>query len=144
MNNGIIFSPEYQKINAFKLWCWRIPLRIPWTTRRSKKSILKELKPEYSLEGVMLKLKLQYHGHLMGRAESLDKKPWGWERSKTRGGGDDRGWDGWMASPTQWTWVWANSRIYWRTGLKDSLTVTRELQLQTIKQHYYKLEARMN
>ena len=58
---------------AFELWCWRRLLRVPWTTRRSNQSILKEINPEYSLEGLMLRLKLQYFGHLMGRANSLEK-----------------------------------------------------------------------
>ena len=64
---------EHQKIDAFKLWCWRRRLRVPWTARRSNQSILKEINPEYSLEGSMLKLKLQYFGHLMWRADSLEK-----------------------------------------------------------------------
>ena len=64
---------ECRRIDAFELWCWRRLLRIPWTARRSNQSILKEISPEYSLEGLMLKLKLQYFGHLMGRADSLEK-----------------------------------------------------------------------
>ena len=64
---------ERQRIDAFKLWCWRRVLRVPWTTRRSKQSILKEINPEYSLERLMLKLKLQYFGHLMQRTDSLEK-----------------------------------------------------------------------
>ena len=64
---------EHQRIDAFELWCWRRLLRVPWTTRRSNKSILKEISPEYSLEGLMLKLKLQYFGHLMQRTGSLEK-----------------------------------------------------------------------
>ena len=64
---------ECQRIDAFELWCWRKLLRVPWTTRKSNKSILKEINPEYSLEGLMLKLKLQKFGHLMGRADSLEK-----------------------------------------------------------------------
>ena len=66
-------KPEYRRIDAFKLWCWRRFLRVPWTARRSNQSILKEISPEYSLEGLMLKLKLQYFGHLMRRADSLEK-----------------------------------------------------------------------
>ena len=62
-----------QRIDAFELWCWRRLLRVPWTARRSNKSILKETSPEYSLEGLMLKLKLQYFGHLMGRTDSFEK-----------------------------------------------------------------------
>jgi len=64
---------ERRRIDAFELWCWRGLLRVPWTARRSNQSILKEISPEYSLEGLMLKLKLQYFGHLMGRADSLEK-----------------------------------------------------------------------
>ena len=64
---------ECQKIDAFELWCWRRLLRVPWSARRSNQSILKEINPEYSLEGLMLKLKLQHFSHLMQRADSLDK-----------------------------------------------------------------------
>ena len=70
---GISPTEEHQIIDAFKLWCWRRLLRIPWTARRSNQSILKEISPEYSLEGLMLKLKLQYFGHLMRRVDSLKK-----------------------------------------------------------------------
>ena len=90
-----------------ELWCWRRLLRVPWTARRSNQSILKEISPGFPLEGLMLKRKLQYFGHLMWRADL--KRPWCWERLKVGGEGDDRGWDGWMASPTQWTWVWVDS-----------------------------------
>ena len=68
-----IKKAEHQRIDAFELWCWRRLLKIPWTTRRSKQSIIKEISPEYSLEGLVLKLKLQYFGHLMGRTDSLEK-----------------------------------------------------------------------
>ena len=68
-----IKKAEHRRINAFELWCWRRLLRVPWTTRRSNQSILKEISPEYSLEVLMLKLKLQYFGHLMRRADSLEK-----------------------------------------------------------------------
>ena len=64
---------EHQRIGAFELWCWRRLLRVPWTARRSNQSILKEISPEYSMEGLMLKLKLQYFGHLMQRTDSLEK-----------------------------------------------------------------------
>ena len=64
---------EHRRIDAFELWCWRRLLRVPWTARRSNQSILKEISPEISLEGMMLKLKLQYFGHLMGRVDSLEK-----------------------------------------------------------------------
>ena len=68
-----INKPEHQRIDAFELWCWRRLLRVPWTVRRSNQSILKEISPRCSLEGLMLKLKLQYFGHLMGRTDSLEK-----------------------------------------------------------------------
>ena len=68
-----IKKAECQRIEAFELWCWRKLLRVPWTARRSNQSILKEIHPEYSLEGLMLKLKLQYFGHLMQRTDSLEK-----------------------------------------------------------------------
>ena len=68
-----IKKAEHQRIDAFELWCWRRLLRIPWTARRSNQSILKEISPEYSLEGLMLKLKLQYFGHLMRNTDSLEK-----------------------------------------------------------------------
>ena len=111
---------DYKESQAPKNWCfwtmvWRRLLRVPWASRRSNQSILKELSPEYSLEGLMLKLKLQYFGHLMGRTNSLER-PWCWERWKAGEVGDNRGWDGWMASPSQWTRVWANSGRQWRTG----------------------------
>ena len=114
-----IRNAECQRIDAFELWCWRRLLRVIWTARRSNQSVLKEISPEYSLEGLMLKLKLQYFGHLMcqmaisnGHLTHL-KRPWCWERLKAGGEGDGRGWDGWMASPTQWTWVWVNSGSWW-------------------------------
>ena len=105
----IIKKAEHWIIDAFELWCWRRLLRVPWTARRSNQSILKEISPEYLLEGLMLKLKLQYFGHLIRRT-SHQKRPWCWEKSKAGGEGDDRGWVGLTASPTQWTWVWTSSR----------------------------------
>ena len=106
---------EHWRIDAFELWCWRRLLRVPWTARRSNQSILKEISLEYSLEGLILKLKLQYFGHPMGRIDSLEKTL---TLGKIEGGGkgDSRGWDGWMASSTQWTWVWASSGSWWPTG----------------------------
>ena len=90
-------------------------LRVPWTSRRSNQSILKEINPGYSLEGLILKLKLQYFVHLMQKADSLEKTLM---LGKTEGGGegDNRGRDGCMASLNQWTWVWANSGRLRRTG----------------------------
>ena len=109
-----IKKAESWRIDAFRLWCWRRLLRVPWMARRSNQSILKEINPKYSLGGLTLKVKLQY---LVTWCEELThlKKLWYWERLKV-GEGDDRGWDGWMASPTQWTWVWVNSGSCWWTG----------------------------
>ena len=118
-----IKTAESQRIDAFELRCWIRLLRVPWTARRSNQSILKDISPEYSLDGLMLKLKLQYFGHLMRRTEYL-KRPWCWKRLKVGGEGDDRGWDGWMVSLTQWTWVWVNSRSWWwtrRPGVLQSM-----------------------
>ena len=106
---------EWWRTDAFELWCWRRLLRVPWTERRSIQSILKEISPGCSLEGLMLKLKLQYFGHLMWRADSFEKTLM-LGKIEGRRRGDDRGWDGWMASPTRWTWVWVNSRSWWWTG----------------------------
>ena len=105
---------ECQRIDAFELRCWRRLLRVPWTVRRSNQSILKEISPGCSLEGLMLKLKPQYFGHW---CEELThwKRPWCWERLRTGGEGDDRGWDGSMASPTR-TRVWMDSGSWWWTG----------------------------
>ena len=114
---------ECQRIAAFKLWCWRRLLRETWTARRSNQSIIKEFSTEYSLEGLMLKLKLQYFGHWMWRA-------WCWEELKARGEGCSRGWDSWMVSLTQWTWIWANSRRWWRideTGILQSTGSIRDM-----------------
>ena len=104
------------RTDAFKLWCWRRLLRVPWTARRSNQSILKEISPEYSLEGLMLKLKLQYFANTWCKELTHLKRPWCLERLKVEEEGDDRGWEGWMASPTKWTWVWINSGSWWWTG----------------------------
>ena len=101
-------------IDAFELCCWRRLLNVLWTARRSNQSVLKEINPEYSLEGLMLKLKLQYFGHLMWRADALEKtmmlgkiegRRRGWQRLR------------WLDGITDWwTWVWVNSRSWWYTG----------------------------
>ena len=110
-------------MDAFELWCWRRLLRVPWTARRSNQSILKEISPEYSLEGLMLKLKIKYFGHLMQKLTHL-KRPWCWERLKV-GEGDDWGWDGWMASPMRWTWVWVGSGSWEKPGILQSMVLQR-------------------
>ena len=110
-----IRKAEHRRIDAFELWCWRSLFRVPWTAKRSNQSFLKEISPDYSLEGQMLDLKLQSFGLLMQRSDSFEKTLMlGKIESGRRG--DDRGWDGWMASPTRWTWVWVNSRSWWWTG----------------------------
>ena len=110
-----IKKAENQRINAFELWCWRRLLRIPWTARGSNQFILKEISPEYSLEGPMLKLKPQYFGHLMWRTDSFEKTLILGKIAGERRRGH-RGWDGWMASLTLWTRVWVNSGSWWWTG----------------------------
>ena len=107
-----IKKAERWRIADFELWCWRRLLRVPWTAGRSNRSVLREISPEYLLEGMIMKL--QYFSHLMQRADSLEKnlmlgKTKGWRRR------EDWKWDGLMASPTQWTWVWASSRSWWWT-----------------------------
>ena len=89
-----IKKAKYQRIDAFELWCWRRLLRVPWTARRSNQSYLKKISPECSLEGLMLKLKVQYFGHLMRLVDSFENT---WERLRAGGEGDNRGWDGWTA-----------------------------------------------
>ena len=117
--NLLKMSKQINFVNcgAFELWCWRRLLRVPWTTRRSNQSILKEISTEYSLEGLMLKLKLQKFGHLMWNTDSLEKILMkNLKRLKAGREGDNRGQDGWMATPTWWTWVWASSGSCWWTG----------------------------
>ena len=114
-----IKKAPYRRFDTFKLWHWRRLLRVPRTARRLNQSILKEINPEYSLEGLMIKQKLQYFGHLIQRANSLEMiLMLGKIEGRRR---DNRGQDGWMASPTQWTWVWANSGRWWRTGKPATL-----------------------
>ena len=108
-------KPECWRIDAFELWWWRRLLRVPWTAGRSNNSILKEISPGCSLEGLMLKLKLQYFGHLMQRPDSFEKTLM-LERLRVGGEGDNRGWDRRMASLTRWTCVWVDSGCWWWTG----------------------------
>ena len=109
-----IKKAEHWIIDAFELWCWRRLLRVPWTARRSNQSILKEISPEYSLEGWCW----SWNSNTLATwCEELTrlKRSWCWERLRA-GEGDNRRWDGWMASPTRWVWVWVNSRNWWWTG----------------------------
>ena len=101
-----IKKAEHWRIDTFELWCWRRLLRVPWTARKSNQSILKEISPEYSLEGLM-----HSSNTLATWCEELThlKRPWCWERLKAGREGDDRGWEGWVASLIQWTWVGSNS-----------------------------------
>ena len=119
--------------NCFWTMTWRTLLRVPWIARRSYQSILKEISPEYSLEGLMLKLKLQYFGHLIQRTDSLENLSLCWERLKAGGEGDDRGWDGRMASLTQWTYDWVSSRSWWRTGKPG---VLQSIGLQRVRYNW--------
>ena len=122
---------EHWRIGASELWFWRRLLRVPWTARRCNLSILKETSPEYSLEGVMLKLKLQYFGHLMWRTDSLEKilmlgkvegRRRGWQRMR------------WLDGTTQWTWVWASSGSLWWTGKPGLLQSWSHKELSMIEQ----------
>ena len=138
---------ECWRIDSFELWCWRRLLRVPWTGRRSNQYILKEISPESSLEGVMLKLKLQCFGYLMQRTNLFEKTLM---LGKLEGEGDDRGWDGWMASLTQWTWVWVNSESWWwrgRPGMLQSMGSQRvrhdwatQLNWGVLKAHFHDLK----
>ena len=110
-----IKKAEHWRIDAFELWCWRRLLRVPWAARWSSQSILKEISPGCSLEGLMLKLKLQNFGHMMRRADSIEKTLM-LGKIEGRRKGDNRGWDGYMASLTQWT----SMDISWST-LQESV-----------------------
>ena len=99
--NWTLKEAEHQRIDAFELWCWRILLRVPWTARRSSQSTLKKISPEYSLEGLMLKLKLQYFGHLMQRANSFEKTL--------------------MLGETEGRRIRGGQRMRWLDGITDSM-----------------------
>ena len=107
---------ESRRIDAFELWCWRSLLRVPWTARRSNQSILKEISPGISLEGMMLKLKSSTLATSCEELTHWKRLFWCWEGLGAGGEGEDRGWDGWMASLTRWTWVWVNSGSWLWTG----------------------------
>jgi len=108
------------RIDAFELWCWRRLLIVIWTARISNQSILKEISPEYSLEGQMLKLKLYYFATWCEELTHL-KRSWCWERLKAGGEEENGGWYAWIAWPTQWTWVWVDSGSRWWSGRPNIL-----------------------
>ena len=110
-----IKKAECWRIDAFELWCCRRLLRVHWTARRSNQSILKEISPGYSWKDWCWSWN---SNTLATSCKELThwKRPWCWERLKAGGEGDDRGWDGWMASLIWWTWVWVNSGSWWWTG----------------------------
>ena len=133
-----IKKAECWRIDAFELWCWRRLLRVPWTARTSNQSILKEISLECSLEGLMLKLKLQYFGHLMWGADLFEKTLMlGKIECRRR-----RGWQRmicWMASLTLWTWLWVNSGnwrwtrrpgVLWSTGLQSQTGLSNWTELK--------------
>ena len=129
----IIKKAECRRIDAFELCCWRRLLRVPWTARRSKQSILKEISPEYSWKDWCW----SWNSNILATScEELThlKRPWCWERLKVGREGDNKGWDGWMASPTQWTWVWASSGSWWWTGKPG---VLQSMGLQTVRHDWW-------
>ena len=130
-------TAEWWRIDAVELWCWRRLLRVPWTARRSNQSILKEISPKYSLEGLMLKLKLQYFGHLMQRTDSLGKTLMlGKIEGRRRKGWQRMRWLDELASPTWWMWVWTSSGSWWWTGKPSVLWSTGSQRVR----HYWATE----
>ena len=127
MRVGLRLSDK--KNDAFKLWCWKRLLRVPWTARRSNQSILKETSPDVHWKDWCWNWN---SSTLATSCEELThwKTPWCWEGLRAGGEGDDRGWDGWMASPTQWIWVSVNSGSWWWTGRPG---VLRFLGLQRVE-----------
>ena len=111
-----IKKAEHWRIDAFELWCWRRLLRVPWTGSISKQSILKGISPQYSLEGLLLKLKLPILWPPDGKKWLIGKDPDAGKDWRQEENGDDRGWDGWIVSQTRWTWVWLSSASWWWTG----------------------------
>ena len=125
---------ECQKIDASELWCWRGLLRVPWTARRSNQSNQNEINPEYSLEGLILKLKLHCFGHMMRRTDSLEKTLMMGKIEGRMRRGQKGIWDGWMALPTWWTRVWKGSRSSWRTRKPGALMSMGSRELDTTEQ----------
>ena len=110
-----IKKAEHRRTDAFELWCWRRLLRVPWTARRSNQSILKGVSPGVHWRDWCWSWNSNTLATWCGEL-TYWKRPWCWERLRAGGEGDDRGWDGWMASLTQWTWVWVDSGSWWWTG----------------------------
>ena len=110
-----IKKAEHRRIDAFELWCWRRLLRVPWTARRSSQSILKEIVLNTHWKDWCWSWNSNTSATWWEELTHL-KRLWCWERLKAEGEGNDRGWDGWLASPTQWTWVWVSSGSGWWTG----------------------------
>ena len=110
-----INKAKLQRIDAFELWCWRSLLRFPWM--QGDPTVHPKGDQSWMFIG-RTDVEAENYNILATWCEELNhlKRPWCWERLKVGGEGDDRGWDGWMASPTRWTWVWVNSRIWWWTG----------------------------
>ena len=117
---------EYWRIDAFELWCWRRLLRVPWTARRSNQSILKETSPGLFIGRTDAEAETPILWSTLLSCKELThwKRPWCWEGLGAGGEGDDRGWDGWIASPTRYTWVWVNSGSWWWTGRPGVLQFT--------------------
>ena len=124
-----IKKAEHQRIDAFELWCWRRFLQVPWAAKRSNQSILKEISPGcwcWNSNTLATWCKELTHW----------KRPWCWERLKAVGEGDDKVWDGWMASLTRWRWVWVNSRSWWWTGKPG---VLQSMRLQRVRHNWAEL-----
>ena len=124
----MLCKAKHWRIDVFELWYWRRLLRVPWTARRSNQSILKEISPGCSLEGLMLKLKLQYFAHLMRRTDSFEKT-----LMLGKIEGDNRGWNCWMASPTWWTWIWTSFSSWWWT---ERPSVLQSLGSQIVRHNW--------
>ena len=137
-NSWTIRKAECQRIDVFKLWCWRRLLRVPWIAKRSNWSILKEINPEYSLEDWCW----SWSSNTLAtwwKEPTHWKKPLCWEWLRVRGEGGNRGWDGWMASLTRWTWIWANWEIVkdweaWYAAVPGSQIVGHDLVTQQQQQ----------
>ena len=129
-----IKKAKRQRIDAFQLWCWRklLTWTCSWTAWRSNQSIQKKINPEYSLQRLMLKLKLQYFSQLMWRTDSFEKTLMVGEIEGRRRQ-DNRGWDGWMASLTRWAWVWVSSVSWWWTGKPG---VLQSVLLQRVRHNW--------